>query len=81
MSEESLHVKGFLSFEHEVDSPTDLVGEDGEGFSLAVFADQAAVIGLSLFVSSEKKTGHLGECPLEVDVTDLAVFGSGLFPG
>jgi hypothetical protein len=54
------------------------VGEDGEGFALAVFADQAAVIVLSLFVSSEKQAGRLGECPLEVDVTDLAVLGAEL---
>jgi hypothetical protein len=28
MSEERLHVEGFLSLEHEVDSPADLVGKD-----------------------------------------------------
>jgi hypothetical protein len=54
------------------------VGKDGEGFAFAVFADEPAVIVLSLFVTSEKKTGRLGECPLEVDVTDLAVLGAEL---
>ena len=57
MGEERFHAEGFLSFEHEVYSPTDLVGEDGKCFSLAVFADQAAVIVLSLFVSPEEETG------------------------
>ena len=51
MGEELFHAEGLLSFEHEVDSPTDLVGEDGEGFPLAVFADQAAVIVLCILMS------------------------------
>jgi hypothetical protein len=79
MGEEGIHAEGFLSFEHEVDSPTDLVGEDGERFSLAVFADQAAVIVLGLFVYPEEETGCLGECPLEVVVSDLGVLGAELF--
>jgi hypothetical protein len=73
MGEELFHAEGLLSFEHEVYSPADLVGEDGERFPLAVFADQAAVIVLSLFVYPDEETGCLGECPLEVDVADLAV--------
>jgi hypothetical protein len=81
MSEEGFHIKRFLSFEHEVDSPAELVGKDGERFPLAVFADQTAVVVLGFFVVSEKEAGRLGECPFEVDVTDLAVFGSELFPG
>jgi hypothetical protein len=79
MGEESIHAEGFLSFEHEVGSPADLVGEDGEGFPLAVFTDQAAVIMLSLFVYPEEKTGCLGECPLEVVVSDLGVLGAEFF--
>jgi hypothetical protein len=78
MSKEGIHAEGFLSFEHEVYSPADLVGEDGERFSLAVFADQAAVIVLSLFVYPDEEAGCLGECPLEVDVADLAVLGAEL---
>ena len=61
MGEEGIHVEGFLSFEHEVYSPTDLVGEDGERFSLAVFADEAAVIVLFLapnFFPADSR-GHL----------------------
>jgi hypothetical protein len=79
MGEELLHVEGLLSFEHEVDSPTDLVGEDREGFALAVFADQAAEIVLGLFVDLDEETGCLGECPFEVDVADLGVLGAELF--
>ena len=54
------------------------MGEDGEGFPIAGFADEPAVIVLSLFVTSEKKAGCLGECPLEVDVADLGVLGAEL---
>jgi hypothetical protein len=79
MGEEGIHAEGFLSFEHEVGSSADLVGEDGKGFALAVFADEAAVIVLGLFVVPEEKTGCLGECPLEVVVSDLAVLGAELF--
>src|SRR5512139_1099393 len=78
MSKEGLHAEGFLSFEHKVHSPTDLVGDDGEGFSLAVFADQAAVVLLGLFVSPEELTGRFGKCPLEVDVAELTVLGAKL---
>jgi len=78
MGEEGIHAEGFLSFEHEVYSPADLVGEDGERFSFAVLADQAAVIVLSLFVYPDEETGRLGECPLEVDVADLGVLGAEL---
>ena len=55
MGEELLHAEGLLSFEHEVDSPADLVGEDGERFALAVFADEAAEIVLGLFVVPEEE--------------------------
>ena len=80
MGEELLHVEGFLSFEHEVDGPTDLVGEDREGFALAVFADEAAEIVLGLFVVPEEETGRLGKCPFEVDVADLGVLVPNFFP-
>ena len=79
MSKERLHVEGFLSLEHEVDSPADLVGKDGKFLAFAVFAVQAAVIVLSLFVYPDKETGCLGECPLEVDISDLGVLGAELF--
>ena len=39
LSEERFHVERLLSFEHKVDGPAEFVGEDGECFSFAVFAD------------------------------------------
>jgi hypothetical protein len=57
MSEERLHVEGFPSLEHEVDSPADLVGKDGESLPFAVFADEPAVIVLSFLVTSENEAG------------------------
>ncbi len=78
MSEEGIHTERLLSFEHEVDGPADFMGKDGKRFSLAVLADQAVVIELSLFISSEEETGGLGEGPFEMGVADFAVFGAGL---
>ena len=80
MSEEGIHTERFLSFEHEVDGTPDFVGKDGKRLALAVLADQAVVIELSLFISSAEEASGLGEGPFEVDVANFAVLGGGLFP-
>jgi hypothetical protein len=79
MSKEGIHTKRFLSFEHEVNGSADFMGKNGKRFSLAVLADQAVVIELSLFISSKEETGGLGEGPFEMGVADLAVLGARLF--
>jgi len=56
------------------------MGKDGKRLALAVLTDQAFVIELRLFISSEEKTSCLGEGPFEMGVADFAVFGAGLFP-
>ena len=50
-SKKDFHVEWFLSFEHEIDSPAEFMGKDGKCLWLAVFADQAVVEELSLFIS------------------------------
>ena len=80
LSEEDFHMEWLLSFEHEVDGSAQFVGEDREGLGFAVFADEPGMILLGLFISSEEEASGFGEGPLEMDVTDLAVFGAGLFP-
>jgi hypothetical protein len=79
MSKEGIHTERFLSFEHEGDGTPDFMCKDGKRLALAVLADQATVIELSLFISSEEETGCLGEGPVEMGVADFAVFSAGLF--
>ena len=55
------------------------MGKDGERLALAVLADQAVVIELSLFISSEEETSGLGEGLFEVNIADFTVLGAGLF--
>jgi hypothetical protein len=56
------------------------MGKDREGFTLAMLADQAIVIELSLFIASEEEASGLGESPFEMGVTDFAVLAAGLLP-
>ena len=79
MSKEGIHTERLLSFEHEIDGTPDFMGKDGKSLALAVLADQAVVIELSLFISSEEETSGLGEGPFEVDIADFTVLGAGLF--
>ena len=78
-SEKGIHTERFLSFEHEVNGTPDFMGKDGERLALAVLADQAVVIELSLFISSEEETSGLGEGLFEVNIADFTVLGAGLF--
>ena len=78
MLEEDVHTEWFLSFEHEVDGAADFVGEDRKSLSFTVLADQPGVVVLCLLVSSQEKTSRFREGPLEVGVTDFAVFGAEL---
>jgi hypothetical protein len=78
-SEKDVHIEGLLSFEHEVDGPSEFMGEDREGFTLAMLADEAIVIELSLFIASKEEASGLGESPSEMGVADFAVFAAGLF--
>lgn len=55
------------------------MGEDGQRFPLAVFADQPVMVTLSLFVVTQEQTGCLGESPFEMNIADFAVFGGKLF--
>ena len=53
------------------------MGEDGEGFGLAVLGGSAGEPLLSVGVAPEEEDGRFGEGPLEVSVADLAAPGAG----
>ena len=78
-SEKDFHIEGLLSFEHEVDGSPEFMGEDRECFALSVLADQAVVIELSLFITSEEEASGLGKSPFEMGVADFTVLAAGLF--
>ena len=71
--EELLGIKRLPVLEDAVNGASKLLGDDREGFGLAVFADQPLVELFGWAVGSEEQTGSLTESPLEVDVADLGV--------
>ena len=80
-SQERVHVEGLLSLEHEVDGPTEAVGEDGERLALTVLALQALLVLHPLGVGAQEEDGGFGEGPLEVGVADLAGAVAGALAG
>lgn len=79
-SKEEIHIERLLSFEHEVNRPSDFVGNDGKCFPFAVFADEPVMVALSGFVASEEKAGGFGESPFEMGIADFTILGAKLFP-
>ena len=64
--EERLHLKGCFALEHVIDGPRELVGQDGQGFPLAVFFLQAGHIVLSCRVVAQAQRRSFGKGPLQV---------------
>jgi hypothetical protein len=78
---ELLHIESLLSFEHEVDGPSEFMGEDGEGLGFAVFFLEPLLEFHALGIPPKEEDGGFGKSPLEVGVTDLFARGSIAFPG
>ena len=76
-----LGIKRLPVLEDAVNGASKLLGDDREGFGLAVFADQPLVELFGWAVGSEEQTGSLTESPLEVDVADLGVLGALVLAG
>ncbi len=72
-TEEFLWVKDLLSFEHKIDCPPDLLGDDRQSLGLSVAADQLVVVVLRRRVVLQKEDRRFAESPLQVSVTDLVV--------
>jgi len=78
-TEELFLVKSLLVFKHEIDGPSELMGEDREGFGFAVLTGKPLEILFPGLVTLEEKDRCLGESPLEMSVTDLFTTGSVFF--
>jgi hypothetical protein len=70
-TEELFLVKSLLVFKHEIDGPTQFVGEDREGLGFAVLTGKPLKKLFGRFIAFEEKDRCLGEGPLEMSVTDL----------
>jgi len=57
------------------------VSQDGERFGFAVFFLQALLVLQSLRIGSQKQDSSFGECPLQVDVSDLSAGAFEAFAG
>ena len=69
--EKPLHIKGCLAFEHVINGPRQLVGQDGEGFALAMPMLQTRQVFLSCGIIAQEQHRSLGKSPFEVGITDL----------
>ena len=78
-TEELFLVKSLLVFKHEIDGPSELMGEDREGFGFAVLSGKPLEILFPGLVTLEEQDRCLGESPLEMSVTDLFTTGSVFF--
>src|SRR5690554_2503642 len=54
--EEAFCVEGFSSAKHVIDGPTQPMGQDGDRFSLALFASESVEIFLCRLVTRSKST-------------------------
>jgi hypothetical protein len=80
-AKELLHIESLLSFEHEVDGPSEFMGEDGEGLGFTVFLLEPLFEFHAFGIPPKEEDSGFGEGPLEVGVTDLFARGSIAFPG
>ena len=74
--EELLHIKGPLAFEHVIDCPCQLGGQDGEGFALAMLLLQTSQVFLPCGIIAQEQHSSLGKSPFEVGITDLLARGA-----
>lgn len=78
-TEELFLVKRLLVFKHEIDGPTQFVGEDREGLGFAVFTGKPLEKLFTGLIAFKEKDGSLREGPLKVGVTDLFATGAVFF--
>ena len=70
-ADELVEIKGFPVLKHEVDGATQLAGEDGVAFELAVLRFEASGVGVEIFVVAFAKHGGLTEGPSQIGVAEL----------
>lgn len=69
--EELLHIKGYFVVEHVIDRPRQPVGQNGEGFALAMFMLQTGQVFLPCWIIAQEQSSRFGKSPLEVGIADL----------
>jgi len=69
--EERLPSKGGLALEHVRDGPRELMGQDGQGFPLAVLFRQAGPRVVACRVVAQAQRRRFGKGPLQVGVPDF----------
>jgi len=74
--EELLHIKGGFALEHVIDGPCQLVGQDGEGFALAMLLLQTRQVFLPCGIIAQEHHRSLGKSPFEVGIPDLFARGA-----
>jgi hypothetical protein len=68
---ELVHIKGHFALEHVIDGPSQLVGQDGEGFPRGVSFLQTGQHSLTFGSVAQEQRGRFGKGPLEVRVPDV----------
>jgi hypothetical protein len=74
--EARLHIQHRLAFEHVIDRPSQLVGQDGQGVALAVFVRQLGQELLPCRVVAQKQHGRFREGPREIGIADVLAGGA-----
>jgi len=75
-TQKSLHIKGLTSLQHVVDRSPQFVGQNGKGFSLTMLAGKPVLVLKSLRITSQEQYRSFRECPLQMNITDLAACGT-----
>lgn len=70
-ADELVEIKGFPVLKHEVDGATQLAGEDGVAFELAVLRFEASGVGVEILVVAFPEHGGLTEGPSQKGVAEL----------
>lgn len=75
-SQKFRHIERFPVCEHKTYCSAGLLGQDGQGFALAVLAGQFNVQLPARFVAFEEELGCQGEGPAQMSVADLFAGGA-----
>ena len=68
---EFLQIERHVIFQHEIDCPGQLVGDDADGLALAVHLGQLIKQLLGRGIVADKEHGRLGKGPLQMGIADL----------
>jgi hypothetical protein len=70
-----VHIEGLLAFERRIDGTPQLLGQEGQGFALAVLGRQCGQVLLACRIVSEKEHRRCREGPLAIGVAPLGACG------